>query len=104
MISRHFLGTTYRILLDNSSEALPVRRIELFCLSNAYIQLTVLHDLRLIHTDLKPENILLVHNDYKVVHIAVPGKVCYVVALPDKISILSKAKRPHKSKEDLALY
>ena len=27
--------------------------------------LTVLHDLKLIHTDLKPENILLVHNSYQ---------------------------------------
>lgn len=35
----------------------------------------VLHELRLIHTDLKPENILLVHNDYRVVHVPIPGKV-----------------------------
>ena len=35
----------------------------------------VLHELRLIHTDLKPENILLVRNDYRVVHIPIPGKV-----------------------------
>lgn len=38
--------------------------------------LTVLHDLRLIHTDLKPENILLVNNDFDVVQVPIPGKVC----------------------------
>ena len=43
-------------------------------------QFLVLHDLHLIHTDLKPENILLVHNDHKVVHVAVPGKV-YIIFL-----------------------
>ena len=37
----------------------------------------VLHELKLIHTDLKPENILLVSNDYRVVHLPVPGKVCH---------------------------
>jgi dual-specificity kinase len=37
--------------------------------------LSVLHELRLIHTDLKPENILLVKNDFRTVHVAVPGKV-----------------------------
>lgn len=35
----------------------------------------VLHDLHLIHTDLKPENILLVHNDYRLAVVPVPGKV-----------------------------
>lgn len=35
----------------------------------------VLHRESLIHTDLKPENILLVHNDYHIVNIPVPGKV-----------------------------
>lgn len=40
------------------------------------ITFVVLHDHRLIHTDLKPENILLVHNDYRVVNVPVPGKVC----------------------------
>ncbi|KAG8213080.1 kinase-like domain-containing protein [Butyriboletus roseoflavus] len=33
-----------------------------------------LHDLHLIHTDLKPENILLVHNDYRLAVVPVPGK------------------------------
>ena len=34
----------------------------------------VLHDLHLIHTDLKPENILLVHNNYRLAVVPVPGK------------------------------
>lgn len=38
-------------------------------------QLSVLHDLHLVHTDLKPENILLVHNDYKFVNVPIAGKV-----------------------------
>jgi len=41
--------------------------------------LLVLHELRLIHTDLKPENILLVKNDFRTVHVAVPGKVKLVL-------------------------
>jgi serine/threonine protein kinase len=41
----------------------------------------VLHDLHLIHTDLKPENILLVHNDYRLAIVPVPGKVSGVRTL-----------------------
>lgn len=43
----------------------------------------VLHDLHLIHTDLKPENILLVHNDYRLAVVPVPGKVrgCRIFAV-----------------------
>jgi dual-specificity kinase len=47
----------------------------------------VLHELKLIHTDLKPENILLVRNDYRVVHVPVPGKV--VMSLPCVLNISS---------------
>ncbi|KAJ7056618.1 kinase-like domain-containing protein [Mycena amicta] len=45
-----------------------------FLKDNEFAPVAFLHDLHLIHTDLKPENILLVHNDYKNVHINVPGK------------------------------
>ena len=38
--------------------------------------LTVLHELRLIHTDLKPENILLVDNEYKTLEVPVRGELC----------------------------
>jgi serine/threonine protein kinase len=60
---------------------------------------TVLHDLRLIHTDLKPENILLVNNDFNVVQVPIPGKVCDNAHqnLPClKISQRNGASRPKK--------
>lgn len=62
----------------------------------------VLHDLRLIHTDLKPENILLVHNDYRVVNVPIPGKVgdphsmsvCPLIGFPAKRCHQTKAHTP----------
>ena len=33
--------------------------------------ITVLHDLRLVHTDLKPENILLVDNEFTTLELPV---------------------------------
>jgi serine/threonine protein kinase len=50
-----------------------------FCVNR--LSAAVLHDLHLIHTDLKPENILLVHNDYKVTHVPIPGKVSDVLTV-----------------------
>src|ERR1700722_2798633 len=42
-----------------------------------YHLIAVLHDLHLIHTDLKSENILLVHNQYSLAQITVPGRVLW---------------------------
>ncbi|EDR08442.1 uncharacterized protein LACBIDRAFT_143963, partial [Laccaria bicolor S238N-H82] len=64
----------YDFLKENDFAPFPRHHIQDFA-RQLLGSVAFLHDLRLIHTDLKPENILLVHNDYKVVHIAVPGKV-----------------------------
>lgn len=63
----------YDFLKENDFAPFPRHHIQDFA-RQLLGSVAFLHDLRLIHTDLKPENILLVHNDYKVVHIAVPGK------------------------------
>jgi dual-specificity kinase len=64
----------------------------------------VLHDLHLIHTDLKPENILLVHNDYKTVHVPVPGKVILIQFYfrpSSNYVIVSQRNAPTKAKRIL---
>lgn len=66
---------TSNLLLASCSGALLVSLHNHKCLSLLNALFVVLHELHLIHTDLKPENILLVHNDFKTVHIPVPGKV-----------------------------
>ena len=64
MISHPFLVTTFKSLLGNFWAALlsdilePNRPV-----STQTVTLSVLHELRLIHTYRKPENILLVPNN-----------------------------------------
>jgi len=63
----------YDFLKDNDFAPFPRQHIQSFA-RQLLGSVAFLHDLHLIHTDLKPENILLVHNDYKTVHVPVPGK------------------------------
>ncbi|KAF9000601.1 kinase-like domain-containing protein [Cyathus striatus] len=63
----------YDFLKENDFAPFPRHHIQDFA-RQLLGSVAFLHDLRLIHTDLKPENILLVHNDYRTVHVAVPGK------------------------------
>ena len=48
-------------------------------------------DLHLIHTDLKLENILLVHNDYRLAIVPMPGKVspCCILSTQIKYGVIS---------------
>nr|GAT61004.1 predicted protein [Mycena chlorophos] len=63
----------YDFLKENDFAPFPRHHIQSFA-RQLLGSVAFLHDLHLIHTDLKPENILLVKNDYKNVHISVPGK------------------------------
>ncbi|KAF7327448.1 hypothetical protein MKEN_00322900 [Mycena kentingensis (nom. inval.)] len=63
----------YDFLKENDFAPFPRHHIQSFA-RQLLGSVAFLHDLHLIHTDLKPENILLVQNDYKNVHINVPGK------------------------------
>ncbi|KII89775.1 hypothetical protein PLICRDRAFT_108206 [Plicaturopsis crispa FD-325 SS-3] len=63
----------YDFLKDNGFAPFPRQHIQSFA-RQLLGSVAFLHDLHLIHTDLKPENILLVHNDFRTVNIAVPGK------------------------------
>ncbi|CAA7266941.1 unnamed protein product [Cyclocybe aegerita] len=63
----------YDFLKENDFAPFPRQHIQKFA-RQLLGSVAFLHELRLIHTDLKPENILLVHNDYRVVSIPVPGK------------------------------
>ncbi|KIL64233.1 hypothetical protein M378DRAFT_192699 [Amanita muscaria Koide BX008] len=63
----------YDFLKENEFAPFPRRHIQDFA-RQLLGSVAFLHDLHLIHTDLKPENILLVHNDYRTMHIPVPGK------------------------------
>ncbi|KAJ6612314.1 kinase-like domain-containing protein [Mycena sp. CBHHK59/15] len=63
----------YDFLKENDFAPFPRQHIQSFA-RQLLGSVAFLHDLHLIHTDLKPENILLVHNDYKTVHVPVPGK------------------------------
>ncbi|KIK62520.1 hypothetical protein GYMLUDRAFT_242681 [Collybiopsis luxurians FD-317 M1] len=63
----------YDFLKDNDFAPFPRHHIQSFA-RQLLSSVAFLHRESLIHTDLKPENILLVHNDYSLVNIAVPGK------------------------------
>ncbi|KAJ2922868.1 hypothetical protein H1R20_g14265, partial [Candolleomyces eurysporus] len=63
----------YDFLKENDFAPFPRHHIQAFA-RQLFGSVAFLHDLRLIHTDLKPENILLVHNDYRVVNVPIPGK------------------------------
>jgi len=63
----------YDFLKENDFAPFPRHHIQKFA-RQLLGSVAFLHELRLVHTDLKPENILLVHNDYRVVHVPVPGK------------------------------
>ncbi|TFK72959.1 CMGC/CLK protein kinase [Pluteus cervinus] len=63
----------YDFLKENDFAPFPRHHIQDFA-RQLLGSVAFLHDLHLIHTDLKPENILLVHNDYRIVHVPVPGK------------------------------
>ncbi|PPQ83427.1 hypothetical protein CVT25_007018 [Psilocybe cyanescens] len=63
----------YDFIKENDFAPFPRHHIQKFA-RQLLGSVAFLHDLRLIHTDLKPENILLVHNDYRTVHVTVPGK------------------------------
>ncbi|PPQ98334.1 hypothetical protein CVT26_013590 [Gymnopilus dilepis] len=63
----------YDFIKENDFAPFPRHHIQQFA-RQLLGSVAFLHDLRLIHTDLKPENILLVHNDYRVVHVAPSGK------------------------------
>ncbi|KAK0235771.1 CMGC/CLK protein kinase [Armillaria gallica] len=63
----------YDFLKENDFAPFPRHHIQSFA-RQLLGSVAFLHDLKLVHTDLKPENILLVHNDFKMVHVPVPGK------------------------------
>ncbi|KAJ7039602.1 kinase-like domain-containing protein [Mycena alexandri] len=63
----------YDFLKDNDFAPFPRQHIQSFA-RQLLGSVAFLHDLHLIHTDLKPENILLVNNEFKTVHVPVPGK------------------------------
>ncbi|KAF6757242.1 CMGC/CLK protein kinase [Ephemerocybe angulata] len=63
----------YDFLKENDFAPFPRHHIQDFA-RQLFGSVAFLHDNRLIHTDLKPENILLVHNDYRVVNVPIPGK------------------------------
>ncbi|KAF8223105.1 kinase-like protein [Tricholoma matsutake] len=63
----------YDFLKENEFAPFPRQHIQDFA-RQLLGSVAFLHDLHLIHTDLKPENILLVHNDYRTVAVAIPGK------------------------------
>ncbi|KAF8907315.1 CMGC/CLK protein kinase [Gymnopilus junonius] len=63
----------YDFIKENDFAPFPRHHIQKFA-RQLLGSVAFLHELKLIHTDLKPENILLVHNDYRVVHVSVPGK------------------------------
>jgi serine/threonine protein kinase len=67
-----------------------------FCVNR--LSAAVLHDLHLIHTDLKPENILLVHNDYKVTHVSIPGKVSHTLILVFVAHLMLENSATHKER------
>lgn len=79
--ARHLFGSVACELLLLASIPQPPNRFS-----------AVLHNLRLIHTDLKPENILLIHNDYRVVNVPIPGKVWqpYSLTYPSAYTILQR--------------
>ena len=60
-------------------------------------------DLHLIHTDLKPENILLVHNDYRLAVVPMPGKVspCRILSTQIKYGAISiRSEMLHHGRND----
>ncbi|KAG9315249.1 kinase-like domain-containing protein [Chiua virens] len=63
----------YDFLKENEFAPFPRNHIQSFA-RQLLGSVAFLHDLHLIHTDLKPENILLVHNDYRLTVVPVPGK------------------------------
>ncbi|KAI9570543.1 kinase-like domain-containing protein [Boletus coccyginus] len=63
----------YDFLKENEFAPFPRNHIQSFA-RQLLGSVAFLHDLHLIHTDLKPENILLVHNDYRLAVVPVPGK------------------------------
>ncbi|KAF9266591.1 CMGC/CLK protein kinase [Marasmius fiardii PR-910] len=63
----------FDFLKENDFAPFPRHHIQSFA-RQLLGSVSFLHRESLIHTDLKPENILLVHNDYRVVNIPVPGK------------------------------
>ncbi|KAE9408370.1 kinase-like protein [Gymnopus androsaceus JB14] len=63
----------YDFLKDNDFAPFPRHHIQSFA-RQLLNSVAFLHRESLIHTDLKPENILLVHNEYRLVNITVPGK------------------------------
>ncbi|KAF9484354.1 CMGC CLK protein kinase [Pholiota conissans] len=63
----------YDFIKENDFAPFPRHHIQKFA-RQLLGSVAFVHELRLIHTDLKPENILLVHNDYRTVHVTVPGK------------------------------
>jgi dual-specificity kinase len=63
----------YDFLKENEFAPFPRNHIQSFA-KQLLGSVAFLHDLHLIHTDLKPENILLVHNDYRLAVVPVPGK------------------------------
>ncbi|KAJ3758533.1 CMGC/CLK protein kinase [Lentinula raphanica] len=63
----------YDFLKENEFAPFPRHHIQSFA-RQLLNSVAFLHRESLIHTDLKPENILLVHNDYHIVNIPVPGK------------------------------
>ncbi|KAJ3821424.1 kinase-like domain-containing protein, partial [Lentinula raphanica] len=63
----------YDFLKENEFAPSPRHHIQSFA-RQLFNSVAFLHRESLIHTDLKPENILLVHNDYHIVNIPVPGK------------------------------
>ncbi|KAK7044225.1 serine threonine protein kinase CMGC group [Paramarasmius palmivorus] len=80
----------FDFLKDNDFAPFPRHHIQSFA-RQLLGSVAFLHREQLIHTDLKPENILLVHNDYRVVNVPVPGKVRIVAQL--KISALTLRQR-----------
>ncbi|KAK7454475.1 serine threonine protein kinase CMGC group [Stygiomarasmius scandens] len=73
LVSELFGMCVYDFLKENDFAPFPRQQIQSFA-RQLLGSVAFLHRESLIHTDLKPENILLVHNDYKVVHVPVPGK------------------------------
>ncbi|KAH7909499.1 kinase-like domain-containing protein [Hygrophoropsis aurantiaca] len=63
----------YDFLKENDFAPFPRYHIQSFA-KQLFGSVAFLHELHLIHTDLKPENILLVHNDYRLAAVPVPGK------------------------------
>lgn len=63
----------YDFIKENDFAPFPRHHIQKFA-RQLLGSVAFLHELRLIHTDLKPENILLVKNDFRTVHVTVPGK------------------------------